>query len=122
VVAFRLHPSAEDIINWIFFDHLVRAWRLGWSLALPQALRLGEAPVEPGAKTNNVLENAANMSETEQKVCPRCGERFECRLSAGCWCAEYPAVSHVEPQSDCLCPKCLKKACEREKEGSTPQN
>ena len=59
------------------------------------------------------------MSEPEQKVCPRCGERFECRLSAGCWCAEYPVVSHVEPQSDCLCPQCLKKTREREKEGFT---
>jgi prepilin-type N-terminal cleavage/methylation domain-containing protein/prepilin-type processing-associated H-X9-DG protein len=59
------------------------------------------------------------MSEPEQKVCPRCGERFACRLSAGCWCAEYPLVSHVEPQSDCLCPECLKKACQREKKGFT---
>jgi prepilin-type N-terminal cleavage/methylation domain-containing protein/prepilin-type processing-associated H-X9-DG protein len=59
------------------------------------------------------------MSEPEQKVCPRCGERFECRLSAGCWCAEYPVISHVEPQSDCLCPNCLEKACPREKQGFT---
>ena len=59
------------------------------------------------------------MSEPEQKVCPRCGERFECRLSAGCWCSEYPVISHAEPQSDCLCPKCLKKASEREKGGFT---
>jgi prepilin-type N-terminal cleavage/methylation domain-containing protein/prepilin-type processing-associated H-X9-DG protein len=59
------------------------------------------------------------MSEPEQKVCPRCGERFECRLSAVCWCAEYPVLKHVEPQSDCLCVKCLAQAGQREKEGFT---
>jgi prepilin-type N-terminal cleavage/methylation domain-containing protein/prepilin-type processing-associated H-X9-DG protein len=59
------------------------------------------------------------MSEPEQKVCPRCGERFECRLSAGCWCAQLPALEHVEPQSDCLCPKCLEQARQRAKEGFT---
>jgi prepilin-type N-terminal cleavage/methylation domain-containing protein/prepilin-type processing-associated H-X9-DG protein len=59
------------------------------------------------------------MSETEQKVCPRCGERFECRLSAGCWCAQFPALDPIESPSDCLCPKCLEKALRRKKEGFT---
>jgi prepilin-type N-terminal cleavage/methylation domain-containing protein/prepilin-type processing-associated H-X9-DG protein len=59
------------------------------------------------------------MSEPEKKVCPRCGERFECRLSAGCWCAEYPVLDKIEPRTDCLCPKCLEKAGRREKEGFT---
>jgi len=59
------------------------------------------------------------MNEPEQKVCPRCGERFECGLSAGCWCAAYQVVSHVEPQSDCLCPKCLEKECQQTKQGFT---
>jgi hypothetical protein len=57
------------------------------------------------------------MSESEQKVCPQCGVRFECRLSASCWCAELPRLDAVEPRSDCLCPKCLEQACRREKEG-----
>jgi prepilin-type processing-associated H-X9-DG protein len=57
------------------------------------------------------------MSESEQKVCPQCGARFECRASAGCWCAQWPALGPVEPPSDCLCPKCLERACRREKEG-----
>jgi prepilin-type N-terminal cleavage/methylation domain-containing protein/prepilin-type processing-associated H-X9-DG protein len=59
------------------------------------------------------------MSELEQKVCPRCGERFECRLSAHCWCAEFPVLDPVEPRSDCLCPKCLEQACRRRKQGFT---
>ena len=59
------------------------------------------------------------MSETEQKVCPRCGERFECRLSANCWCAEFPALDPVEPRSDCWCPKCLEEAGRRRKQGFT---
>jgi prepilin-type N-terminal cleavage/methylation domain-containing protein/prepilin-type processing-associated H-X9-DG protein len=60
-----------------------------------------------------------SMSEPEQKVCPRCGARFECRLSAACWCAKFPVLGQVEPPSDCLCPKCLEQACRREKEGFT---
>jgi prepilin-type N-terminal cleavage/methylation domain-containing protein/prepilin-type processing-associated H-X9-DG protein len=59
------------------------------------------------------------MSEPEQKVCPRCGTRFECRVSAGCWCAEFPLTGPLEPASDCLCPKCLEQACRRAKEGFT---
>jgi prepilin-type N-terminal cleavage/methylation domain-containing protein/prepilin-type processing-associated H-X9-DG protein len=59
------------------------------------------------------------MSEPEQKVCPRCGARFECRVSAGCWCADYPVLDPVEPRTDCLCPKCLEQACRRRKEGFT---
>ncbi len=55
------------------------------------------------------------MSEPRQKVCPRCGERFECRLSASCWCADFPKLRGVEAESDCLCPACLKKAAEDEK-------
>ncbi len=53
------------------------------------------------------------MSESEQKVCPQCGARFECRLSASCWCAELPQLDPVEPRSDCLCRKCLEQACRR---------
>jgi prepilin-type processing-associated H-X9-DG protein len=59
------------------------------------------------------------MSEPEQKVCPRCGERFECRLSAGCWCAELPVLKNAEAPSDCLCPNCLKDSLRRAKEGFT---
>jgi prepilin-type N-terminal cleavage/methylation domain-containing protein/prepilin-type processing-associated H-X9-DG protein len=54
------------------------------------------------------------MSESGQKVCPQCGARFECRASAACWCAELPRLNAVEPQSDCLCPKCLEQACRKE--------
>ena len=59
------------------------------------------------------------MSEPEQKIGPRCGERFACRLSAVCWCAQFPALEHVEPPADCLCPKCLEQACRRAKAGFT---
>ena len=56
------------------------------------------------------------MSDPRQKVCPRCGARFECRLSAGCWCADFPKLRDVDAESDCLCPECLKKATNKEKE------
>jgi prepilin-type N-terminal cleavage/methylation domain-containing protein/prepilin-type processing-associated H-X9-DG protein len=60
-----------------------------------------------------------NKREPEPKTCPRCGERFECRLSATCWCAEYPALEQTDPKSDCLCRKCLEKAHRLEKKGFT---
>jgi prepilin-type N-terminal cleavage/methylation domain-containing protein/prepilin-type processing-associated H-X9-DG protein len=59
------------------------------------------------------------MSQPEEKVCPQCGARFECRVSACCWCAEFPTLDAVEPRSDCLCPKCLEEACRRRKQGFT---
>lgn len=51
------------------------------------------------------------MTEPEQKICPRCGARFECRAPSRCWCQELPVLRQVDPQSDCLCPQCLTKAC-----------
>lgn len=59
------------------------------------------------------------MTEPEQKICPRCGARFECRAPARCWCQEFPALRQVDPQSDCLCPQCLAKACGDEEAGFT---
>ncbi len=59
------------------------------------------------------------MNAPEQKVCPRCGARFECRASADCWCAKFPVTGPLEPPSDCLCPKCLERACRKAKEGFT---
>jgi prepilin-type N-terminal cleavage/methylation domain-containing protein/prepilin-type processing-associated H-X9-DG protein len=60
-----------------------------------------------------------NKRDPEQKTCPRCGERFECRLSSTCWCAEFPSMEHVDPKSDCLCRKCLEKAQQQGKKGFT---
>jgi len=59
------------------------------------------------------------MSASEQKVCPRCAARFECRNSANCWCADLPAIDPIEPRSDCLCAKCLKEVCQSTKQGFT---
>jgi len=59
------------------------------------------------------------MTEPEQKVCPRCGVRFECCAPHRCWCEELPALRKVNPESDCLCPQCLKEACEEDEKGFT---
>ncbi len=59
------------------------------------------------------------MTEAEQKICPRCGARFECRAPGRCWCEEWPRLESVEPESDCLCPECLARACGRKPEGFT---
>jgi prepilin-type N-terminal cleavage/methylation domain-containing protein/prepilin-type processing-associated H-X9-DG protein len=59
------------------------------------------------------------MTEPEQKICPRCGARFECRAPACCWCGEFPVLRQLDPESDCLCPQCLAKACSRQEQGFT---
>jgi iron complex transport system substrate-binding protein len=52
----------------------------------------------------------AGAAEVRRKSCPRCGERFECRMG-GCWCEELPVLPlEGVPESDCLCPVCLAKA------------
>jgi hypothetical protein len=43
------------------------------------------------------------------KTCAACGKSFGC-FSQDCWCAELPHVMPMNPDSDCLCEDCLKKA------------
>jgi prepilin-type N-terminal cleavage/methylation domain-containing protein len=45
-----------------------------------------------------------------EKVCPECGGSFSCGIgpSTGhCWCMEMSSLDNVEPEKDCLCPRCL---------------
>jgi hypothetical protein len=57
---------------------------------------------------------------TEQKTCPVCGARFGCMAAQqACWCAEVKLSSESTADlkkrfSDCLCPRCLALAAERE--------
>jgi prepilin-type N-terminal cleavage/methylation domain-containing protein/prepilin-type processing-associated H-X9-DG protein len=50
------------------------------------------------------------MTETEQKVCPRCGAQFGCCAGGRCWCHDLPPLSTVNLAEDCLCPQCLRSA------------
>jgi prepilin-type N-terminal cleavage/methylation domain-containing protein/prepilin-type processing-associated H-X9-DG protein len=59
------------------------------------------------------------MNQPEQKVCPRCGARFERRAQAGCRRGGFPALQGAGARSDCLCPKSLEQARRREQEGFT---
>jgi iron complex transport system substrate-binding protein len=44
------------------------------------------------------------------KVCPECGQTFECSLG-GCWCGNFPPLTpSTAAGADCLCPACLAKA------------
>jgi hypothetical protein len=57
---------------------------------------------------------------TERKKCPVCGARFGCMAAQeACWCAEVNLSSETSTDlrarfSDCLCPRCLVLAAERE--------
>jgi prepilin-type N-terminal cleavage/methylation domain-containing protein/prepilin-type processing-associated H-X9-DG protein len=55
------------------------------------------------------------VTEPEQKTCPRCGARFQCRASNACWCADFPPLSAVLAESGCLCPECLGRAASAER-------
>lgn len=52
------------------------------------------------------------MSEGTDKNCSRCGQHFLCGAmgSEPCWCARFPSLLSVNPEADCLCPKCLDNA------------
>jgi len=46
------------------------------------------------------------------KVCPKCGQAFECKMG-GCWCDGFaPLPPSTAPGADCLCPSCLATAVE----------
>jgi hypothetical protein len=57
---------------------------------------------------------------TEQKTCPVCGTRFGCMATQeACWCAgvklSNDATADLRARfTDCLCPRCLTLAAERE--------
>jgi hypothetical protein len=64
---------------------------------------------------------AASAGESaEQKTCPVCGARFGCMAAQkACWCAEIKLSSDATADLrsrfvDCLCPRCLALAAERE--------
>ena len=47
------------------------------------------------------------------KQCSECGASFTCGAQTGndkCWCDDFPPLSPVSPNRDCLCPQCLAKA------------
>jgi iron complex transport system substrate-binding protein len=52
----------------------------------------------------------SSPSATQIKVCQTCGQSFECKGSAACWCADFPPLTpSTSPRVDCLCPNCLHK-------------
>lgn len=55
-----------------------------------------------------------------EKKCPRCGERFQCKQAAGCWCAgllvESAMLAELRARyADCLCEACLRKLAAAQK-------
>jgi hypothetical protein len=65
-------------------------------------------------------ENASSAATTpKQKVCEKCGVKFDCFSSAGpCWCEEVKlkpeSLANLRKQyNDCLCPNCLKATADQ---------
>jgi hypothetical protein len=60
--------------------------------------------------TASISSSNASASQTRMKVCPECGQTFECK-AGGCWCTDLPHLPRgTVPASDCLCPVCLANA------------
>lgn len=58
----------------------------------------------------------------ELKTCPKCGNQFECRHDASCWCVKITLSDVVKEElknnyADCLCKTCL-----TEFEGNSKKN
>ena len=56
-------------------------------------------------------DDAQTVTKSETKTCPRCKERFECRMN-GCWCNQVKVSAALlkwldRTFDDCLCPACL---------------
>ena len=52
-----------------------------------------------------------------RKICPECGNSFECMGENDCWCEEVPVLKKemmiiMNSFDDCLCPGCLGKYAE----------
>jgi iron complex transport system substrate-binding protein len=64
----------------------------------------------PAGAFRKISSSNASQPQTRIKVCPECGQSFECK-SGGCWCSDLPALPRgTLPPSDCLCPVCLANA------------
>lgn len=48
------------------------------------------------------------------KTCPQCGDAFSC-AAGNCWCEKFPPLPPAAGR-DCLCPECLAREIERQKE------
>jgi len=60
------------------------------------------------------------MNTCEQKSCPGCGKEFACGAQFAdrpCWCDQFPHISPLSADQDCLCRVCLAVAIERLKSG-----
>jgi hypothetical protein len=73
--------------------------------------------------------NSRSAGESpQQKACPACGVQFDCSASGKkCWCEEVKLGSKASADlraqfSDCLCPRCLARAAEREGSPEDAQN
>ena len=51
--------------------------------------------------------------QVKQKKCSACGVVFSCTNTendGSCWCDHFPPIFQPDPEVDCLCADCLKKA------------
>jgi iron complex transport system substrate-binding protein len=57
-----------------------------------------------------ITNSNAGASVMRTKICPECGEEFECKMG-GCWCDDMPPLTPSSaPGADCFCPACLANA------------
>jgi len=53
-----------------------------------------------------------NLHKITEKKCSVCSQVFDCGMTesdGSCWCNQFPSIFEMNPESDCLCPVCLKR-------------
>jgi iron complex transport system substrate-binding protein len=89
-------PGPRVVEGTELLAHLIHSELFDWN---------GPADAFQAVSTSNTI-----PSKTSIKVCPECGQSFECK-SGGCWCSDLPPLPRgTLPASDCLCPACLANA------------
>jgi iron complex transport system substrate-binding protein len=98
-------PGPRVVEGTELLAHLIHPERFDWTGP-------GDAfqSISSSDSTASISSSNASASQTQMKVCPECGQTFECK-AGGCWCTDLPHLPRgTVPASDCLCPVCLANA------------
>lgn len=89
-------PGPRAVDGTELLAHLIHPELFDWN-GPPDAFRAISTPT-------------ASASQARIKLCPECGQTFECK-AGGCWCDSLPPLPSSQiPGSNCLCPACLLNA------------
>jgi hypothetical protein len=62
------------------------------------------------------------MNKPTNQSCSNCGAAFLCLVENSCvtcWCYDFPVVHVSDVKKDCMCPSCLERSLQFQKDSST---